>query len=261
MLIHAQENTISQSQLDSLSNKSDLKAEYRIDNVPIYKGCENKKDNAKKKQCMSDKISLLFQKNFNTTRHKNSKIDPGFKQVFVIFKIDKDGKVIDINSRAEDEFLEAEAKRVTNLIPQMIPGHMDGEAVIVPYAIPLKIDLIANFDDTPSTYPVFRGCDKESSNSALQNCSKEKIMNFIKMSFDIEMASRALPTEKSTQFLVEFNINKKGKVENINAKANHKAIAIEAINVAKRLPKFKTPGTLNGKPIDTPYKLLMTLYF
>ena len=81
------------------------------------------------------------------------------------------------------------------------------------------------------------------------------------MSFDTEMASRVLPLEKSTQFLLEFTINKKGKVETVNAKANHKAIAIEAIKVAKRLPKFKAPGTLNGKPVDTPFKLLMTVYF
>jgi hypothetical protein len=110
-------------------------------------------------------------------------------------------------------------------------------------------------------YPVYRGCDKEFTNIALEECSKQKIMSFIQMSFDIEMASRVLPQEKSTQFLIEFTINKKGKIENINAKANHKAIAIEAINVAKRLPKFKAPGTYDGIAVDTSFSLLMTLYF
>ena len=118
-----------------------------------------------------------------------------------------------------------------------------------------------NKNESTSKYPIFRGCDKESSNKALEECSKRKIMDFIKMSFDIEMASRVLPTEKSTQFLVEFTINKKGRIENVNAKANHKAIAIEAIKVVKRLPKFKAPGTKEGEAIDTPFSLLMTLYF
>jgi len=30
---------------------------------------------------------------------------------------------------------------------------------------------------------------------------------------------------------------------------------------AKCLPKFKKPGTRNGKPVETPYSLLMTIYF
>lgn len=118
-----------------------------------------------------------------------------------------------------------------------------------------------NKNEEDTRYPIFRGCDKEPTNSELEACSKRKITNFIKMSFDIEMASRALPQAKSTQFLVEFTINKKGKIENINAKANHKAIAIEAINVAKRLPKFKSPGIRDGVAVDTSFKLLMTLDF
>jgi hypothetical protein len=116
-------------------------------------------------------------------------------------------------------------------------------------------------NESQTKYPIFRGCDKTSSNAELEACSKRKIMNFIKMSFDIEMASRALPLEQSTQFLLEFTINKKGKIEAVNAKANHKAIAIEAIKVAKRLPKFKEPGFLEGVAVETPFSLLMTLYF
>ncbi|MEH6535306.1 MAG: hypothetical protein V7719_02860 [Psychroserpens sp.] len=83
-------------------------------------------------------------------------------------------------------------------------------------------------------------------------------MDFIKLSYDIEMANRVFPLKQSAQFLLEFVINKKGKTEQVNAKANHRAIAIE---VAKRLPKFKAPGTVNGKPVNTPFSLLMTIYF
>ena len=112
-----------------------------------------------------------------------------------------------------------------------------------------------------STYPVYRGCDKTQSNEDLKKCSIEKIKTFIKMSFDYEMADRVLPLEKSTKFQVNFIINTKGKVEKVNAQANHRAIAIEAIRIVKRLPKFKAPGKVNGKPVDTPFSLLMTVYF
>ncbi|WP_282043704.1 hypothetical protein [Winogradskyella flava] len=115
--------------------------------------------------------------------------------------------------------------------------------------------------DSQSTYPVYRGCDKDMTNEELKRCSKKKIMNFIKMSFDTGIADVALPLEKSTQFRLDFIINKKGKVEQVNAKANHRAIAIEAIRVTKRLPKFKKPGTKNGEAVDTPFSMLMTIYF
>lgn len=81
------------------------------------------------------------------------------------------------------------------------------------------------------------------------------------MSFDYDMAERVFSTERSTQFLVEFTINEKGKAEKINAKANHRAVAIDVIRVVKRMPKFKKPGTVNGQPVSIPFSMLMTLYF
>nr|WP_321247235.1 hypothetical protein [uncultured Psychroserpens sp.] len=257
---YAQEKTLSQSTLDSLSDKSDSKVLQVIENAPVYKGCEKADGNTNKKKCMSQKIARLFHKEFNTTLPKDSKTESGLKRIVVIFKVGKEGNVIDIDANTEDEYLRNEAIRVAQMIPQMTPGFQRGKPVIVPYALPLRIEMI-NAKDEDSKYPVYKGCQKKSTNTALEECSKLKIMNFIKMSFDTEMASLVLPLEKSTQFLLEFTINKKGKVETVNAKANHKAIAIEAIKIAKRLPKFKAPGTLNGKPVDTPFKLLMTVYF
>jgi hypothetical protein len=259
--VHSQGKTINQTEIDSLSGESEEKDFIIIENVPIYKGCKKEKSNADKKKCMSQKIAQLFQDNFNTEMHEESDLLPGMTRIAVMFQIDKDGKIINIRAKAEDEYLEAEAIRVVKLIPQMTPGIQKGKPVVVPYSLPLNVNITVNKNEGLTKYPLYRGCDKKSSNKELEECSKQKITNFIKMSYDIQLASRALPTEKSTQFLLEFTINKKGKIENVNAKANHKAIAIEAIKVAKRLPKFKEPGLWEGVAVDTPYSLLMTLYF
>jgi len=259
--LYSQEKIINQSELDSLSGTHKTEALELIENVPLYKGCKKNSDNHEKKKCMSQKIAQLFQDNFNTEMHEESDYIPGKKRILLLFKVDKTGTVTQINARGEDEYLEAEAVRVAKLIPQLSPGMQKGKPVIVPYTLPLVVNMIPNKNEGLTKFPVFRGCDRESSNEELEACSKRKIMNFIKLSYDIELASRALPTEKSTQFLLEFTITKKGKIENVNAKANHRAIAIEAIRVAKRLPKFKEPGIWEGVAVDTPYKLLMTLYF
>lgn len=110
-------------------------------------------------------------------------------------------------------------------------------------------------------FPVFRGCQKIKDPTEAKTCTIKKIKNYIKLSYDLDIADRALPLEKKTQFEVSFVVNKKGKVEKVNAKANHRAIAIEAIKTAKRLPKFKSPGKVNGVEADTPMTMTMTIYF
>jgi len=264
-LSFAQEKTYTKSQLDSIAkqeafSEKDATSFAIIENVPVYKGCENEKGNIKKKNCMSEKIGELFKKHFKTVVPADSKIKPGKTRIFVQFHIDKKGFVSDSTARSSDEYLEKEALRVLKFIPQCKPGFQKGEPVKVPFSLPLLVN-IEHEATEDLTYPVFRGCDKEMSNDELKKCSEKKIKNFIKMSFDLGIADAVMPLEKSTQFQLDFIINKKGKVEHVNAKANHRAIAIEAIKVAKRIPKFKKPGTKNGKPIDTPFSLLMTIYF
>lgn len=111
------------------------------------------------------------------------------------------------------------------------------------------------------SYPAYRSCSKKLDYQGLKSCTREKIINFIKLSFNTELADKLFPLDKSTQFLVEFIIDENGNAKNINAKAHKKEIAAEAIKVVKRLPKMKKPAYLNGKPVAVPYKILMTIYF
>ena len=274
-LSFSQEKTYTKSELDSMSledsfsNKGLINSVQKdttsfkiIENVPVYKGCEKEKGNTAKKNCMSLKISELFKQHFNTTLPEDSKVPSGKTRIFLSFHVDKDGSIVDSIARGPDKYLENEALRVLKFIPKLIPGFQKGEPVKVPYSLPLIV-MIENKNDTKANfiYPVFRGCDENMTNAELKKCSQEKIKNFIKMSFDTGKADVALPLEKSTKFQLDFIINKKGKVEQVNAKANHRAIAIEAIKVAKRIPKFKKPGTSDGKAVEVPYSLLMTIYF
>ena len=113
----------------------------------------------------------------------------------------------------------------------------------------------------PDTYPIYRGCEDSSNPEVIKFCTINKIREFIVLSFDIEMADKVLPQAKSTKFLVEFVIDKKGKIKDINAKANKREIAVEAIQILRRLPKLKTPGLKDSKPVDTPFRVLVTVYF
>ncbi len=261
ILVIGQEKTVSSKELDSLFNIKSSGKHRAIEHVPIYEGCDDGTSNDSLKKCMSEKVALLFKDNFNLELHKDSTLEPGVRRIVVIFKVDAKGYVTDVSARAEDRFLEAEAVRVAKLIPKLEPGHIDGTPVTVPYTIPLMVDMTANHNAENTTFPVYRGCDKTSTNEELEQCSKKKILDFMKVKFDYQMADRLFPNDQSTQIQLDFIINKKGKVEHVNVKANHKAVAIHAIRLAKQLPKFKLPGTKNGKPIDTPFSMLMTIYF
>ncbi len=113
-----------------------------VEIVPVYTGCNEKLSNTKLKQCMSDKISNHILKNFNKTLLKSLNLSNRKVRINVLFKIDKTGKVGDILVKAPHPRLEKEAKRVISKIPDMTkPGMQDGEAVVVPYSVPILFTL------------------------------------------------------------------------------------------------------------------------
>jgi periplasmic protein TonB len=107
-----------------------------IENVPVFPGCENEKGNEAKKQCMSEKIAEFVNKKFNTELAGDLGLT-GRQRINVIFKIDKNGDITGIKSRAPHPALEKEAARVIGLLPKMKPGKQRGKAVIVPYSLPI----------------------------------------------------------------------------------------------------------------------------
>jgi protein TonB len=107
-----------------------------VEDVPVFPGCENKNNNEARKKCMSEKITQIVVRRFNTDLAGDLGLS-GRQRILVIFKIDKSGYITDIRARAPHPRLEKEAKRVIGLIPRMKPGKQRGQAVIVPYSLPI----------------------------------------------------------------------------------------------------------------------------
>jgi len=107
-----------------------------IENVPIYPGCEKKKNNAEKKKCMSEKVMKFVQKKFNTDLAGDLGLE-GRQRISVQFKIDKNGNVVNVRARAPHPKLEQEAVKVVKALPKMIPGKQRGKAVGVLYSLPI----------------------------------------------------------------------------------------------------------------------------
>ncbi len=107
-----------------------------IDEVPVFKGCEDLSTNDQRKKCLVNGISTYTNKNFNTKIAKKLGLK-GNQRIDVIFKIDKDGNVKDVMARSTHPALEDEAKRVINSLPAFIPGKHNGKNVVVPYSLPI----------------------------------------------------------------------------------------------------------------------------
>ena len=109
-----------------------------VEDVPIYRGCDESLDNIALKKCMSSKISEFVAKKFNQKIIDKLDLPPGKVRIFVTFKIDAKGKIKDIASRAPHKKLEEEAIRVISKIPKMKkPGYQRDKPVTVPYTLPM----------------------------------------------------------------------------------------------------------------------------
>ncbi|MCX7546967.1 M56 family metallopeptidase [Xanthomarina sp. F1114] len=111
-----------------------------IDQVPIFPGCEDGSSNEERKQCMIGKISSVVAENFNTDLGKTLNLT-GVVKIFVFFKIDNLGNIVDAKARAEKPELVEEALRVISMLPKMTPGMQDGKTVTVPYYLPIKFEI------------------------------------------------------------------------------------------------------------------------
>ena len=111
-----------------------------IENVPVYPGCESLTTNAERRKCMANEISKLVQKNFNVDLADGLGLE-GRQRINVVFKINKEGEIEDIKSRAPHPELEKEAVRIISLLPKMKPGSHKGKNVIVPYSLPIIFEV------------------------------------------------------------------------------------------------------------------------
>ena len=107
-----------------------------IENVPIFPGCKG--NNQELRNCFSNEISKFVLKRFNGELASDLGLQSGsIQRIFVVFKIDKYGKISNIEARAPHKKLQEEAIRVINLLPEMTPGKQRGKPVSVSYGLPI----------------------------------------------------------------------------------------------------------------------------
>ncbi len=107
-----------------------------VEQVPVYPGCEGLSTNFDRRACMEQKLAKLIDRKFDREIASNYGLS-GVQKIYVQFKIDKLGNVVDIKTRAPHKALAKEAEKVINKVPQMQPGKQAQKPVNVIYSLPI----------------------------------------------------------------------------------------------------------------------------
>ena len=111
-----------------------------LEKVPVFPGCESAKNNEERMACMSEKLTKLIQRKFNTDLAAELGLQ-GIQKIYVQFKIDNTGRVSEIKTRSPYAKLAEEAERVVNKIPVMTPGMQKNTPVSVVYNLPIAFQV------------------------------------------------------------------------------------------------------------------------
>lgn len=110
-----------------------------IEEVPTYPGCTG--SNETKKECFISRLSKFISKEFNADIAQELGLPSGKQRVFVMFIINKNGNITNIEARAPHKSLEKEAIRVIESLPKMIPGRQFNKTVAVKYSLPIAYNV------------------------------------------------------------------------------------------------------------------------
>lgn len=111
-----------------------------IEEAPIYPGCKGNK--VERKKCFEKKIREHVSKEYDIDIAQELGLEKGKKKVYVLFKINNKGTVVDVQVRGPHARLEKEAFRVIKQLPQMEPARQRGRAVGIKYTVPITLLVI-----------------------------------------------------------------------------------------------------------------------
>ena len=108
-----------------------------IEDVPVFPGCKGNKEELKK--CFSKKVQKHFSRKFDAELPNELGLSAGRKRVFIGFKIDKNGNIVNVQARAPHPKIKSEVVKVMKQLPKMKPGRQRGKPVGVKYSIPFTL--------------------------------------------------------------------------------------------------------------------------
>lgn len=194
-------------------------------------------------QFVGGELALIEFINENMVYPEKALADSVQGKVVVSFKIKKNGKIKDVKvTRKLRKDLDKEAIRLVKMLPDFIPGKMDGKPIESVYVMPIYFSLEKKEEKPvqPDRLPEFPGGVNE----------------MIKyMTVTLKYPQGAF--ERGVEGIVEtrFMVQKDGKIGEIEIlKSVDEELDAEALRLIKSFPDF-VPGVLQGENVDAWFTL------
>lgn len=134
--------TIAQEKSGKKPNVEEKEVSFEnLDQIPMFKTC-NDASKEEDLKCFNESLMAHIKTHFTYPEEAAKKNIQG--KVSIQFTINKDGSITNIITKGpkNGKLLEAEAKRIISLVPNLVPGKQNGKAVSVKYGLPLNFKII-----------------------------------------------------------------------------------------------------------------------
>jgi beta-lactamase regulating signal transducer with metallopeptidase domain len=233
----------------------------KIEKAPTFPGCDSGD-----KDCFSKMVQKHFGRNFDSKLLNGLGLSAGKKRVFIRFKVDVNGDVVNVKVRAPHSEIKEEVLRVMSSLPKMMPGKQDGVKIAVSYTIPFTLfiagitsserkplkekssDVSVNFIDIEKA-PTFPGCE-----SGDKDCFSKMVQKHFSKNFDAKMVNGLGLSAGKKRIFIGFKIDKEGNIIDVKSRAPNTAIEEEVFSVMSSLPKM-IPGEQDGKNVAVNYTI------
>jgi len=240
----------------------------KVEQTPIFPGCESEKTNEAQKKCFSKSINTFVAQNFDINTTKNIGLTEGKHRIAIQFVINKKGGVSDYKVKAPHKELEKEAIRMIKSLPTMQPGKQKGKAVDVMFQLPIifKIEEAEKAEKHHvmgekavsfriiEDAPVFPGCENAGDRAAIKKCFSKSVSLFVSKNFDSSLANDLNLEPGKKRISVQFIVSAKGMIKGVKVKAPHKKLDKEVRRVINAMPLMK-PALQKGKTVDVKFNL------
>ncbi len=105
-----------------------------LDESPSFVGQGEGKENFRKN------MNRFIIDNFDSKYPNSLGLKPGKQRIFVQFKIDEQGNVINVKARAPHPELKEYAEELVRKLPKLVPGKHEGKVVKVGYTLPITFE-------------------------------------------------------------------------------------------------------------------------
>ena len=130
--------SVAEAQLTNSQVVNDTLPFTKVDKTPRFKECENVSE-SENLDCFRKKMDAHIARNF---KYPEAALKNNLQgKVTVVFVIGAEGKVVVKSLKGGDKLLQEEAKRLIEMLPELIPAKHKGKNIAVNFVYPISFKL------------------------------------------------------------------------------------------------------------------------